>query len=220
MKITFSDSDRESIRRAVETAETRTSGEIVPFVIDRCDDYEVAVWRGAVLAAAFGLVAALLFLRIYEGWGFAWLHTPWGPATVALVFGLVGAGVVTLIPGMRRALAGPSRLAENVHNRAMRAFVEEEVFKTRDRTGILLFISLFERRIEVLGDEGINRAVSDGDWVDVVQTVRAGIRSGQITDGIVEAISKCGVLLKDHGLEIQPDDTDELSNRLRFESDD
>ena len=219
MKISFSESDRESIRRAVEVAESRTSGEIVPFVIDRCDRYEVALWRGAVLTSAAGLVASLLFLRLYQGWGFSWLHTSWGPAMVMLFAGLVGAGLVAVLPALRRMLTGGSRLAESVHSRAMRAFVEEEIFKTRDRTGILLFISLFERRIEVLGDEGINRAVSEEDWIDVVQIVQRGIRAGQVSEGIVEAIARCGALLREHGLEIQPDDTDELSNRLRLESD-
>ena len=220
MKITFSDTDRESIRHAVEAAESRTSGEIVPFVVERCGDYEVALWRGACLAAIAGLAASLFFLRLYEGWGFGWLHTAWGPATVALAAGAIGAALVWAFPPVRRMLAGPSRLARSVHNRAMRAFVEEEIFKTRDRTGILLFIALFERRIEVLGDEGINRAVSEDDWIDVVRIIQQGIRSGRVTEGIVEAVSKCGALLHEHGLEIQPDDTDELSNRLRFETDD
>ncbi len=219
MKISFSDSELEQIRKAVGAAEQQTAGEIVPYVVDRCGGYEVAIWRGAGLLAVALLAASLVFLQFYEGWGFAWLHSPWGPALVMLAGAAVGAAMVTTIPALRRYFAGPSRLARTVHHRAMRAFVEEEVFKTQDRTGILLFISLFEHRIEVLGDEGINKAVSSDDWVDVVQTIQSGIASGHITDGIVNAIAKCGALLKSHGVDIRPDDTDELSNRLRFGSD-
>ncbi|NNE48327.1 MAG: hypothetical protein HKN37_16870 [Rhodothermales bacterium] len=219
MNISFSESELEQIRKAVGAAEQQTSGEIVPYVVDRCGGYEVAIWRGAGLLAVALLTASLVFLQFYEGWGFAWLHSPWGPALVMLAGAAVGALMVATIPALRRYFAGPSRLARTVHHRAMRAFVEEEVFKTQDRTGILLFISLFEHRIEVLGDEGINRAVSTDDWVDVVQTVQNGIASGRIAEGIVDAIGKCGALLNSHGVDIRPDDTDELSNRLRFGSD-
>jgi len=219
MKIEFSESDRELIRDAVEAAERSTSGEIVPYVVNRCGGYEAAVWRGGGLAALSGLAVALVFLRLYEGWGYAWLHTYWGPSAVSLLTGSVGAALVALVPGLKRVLAGSTRLTRNVHGRAVQAFVEEEVFKTRDRTGILLFLSLFERRIEVLGDEGINNAVSADDWVDVVQTIQQGIRSGRVTQGLVEAITKCGKLLAEHGVAIRPDDTDELSNRLRIRSD-
>ncbi len=220
MQIKFSEADRERIREAVEGAERHTSGEIVPYVVDRCDSYEVAVWRGAALCGLIVLAALLLFLRFYEGWGYAWLHSAWAPLVILLFGVAVGALATWAVPSIRRRMAGPSRLTSAVHGRAMRAFIEEEVFKTRDRTGILIFISLFEHRIEVLGDEGINRAVSADDWIDVVQTIQQGIRERRVTDGIVEAIRKCGALLTDHGLEIQPDDTDELSNRLRIQSDD
>lgn len=220
MKISFSESDRERIREAVRQAERETSGEIVPYVIARCSDYEAAIWRGAAAASLVVLAGTLAFLQIYDGWGLVWLHSPWGPSVTMVLGGLIGAALVAGIPSLRRLLAGPERLTRVVHDRAMRAFVEEEMFKTRDRTGILLFISMFEHRIEVVGDEGINRAVTPDDWVDVVETIQRGIRSGAIAQGIVEAVGKCGSLLREHGLDIQPDDTDELSNRLRIQSDD
>ena len=98
----------------------------------------------------------------------------------------------------------------------MRAFVEEEVFKTRDRTGILLFISVFEHRVEVIGDEGINEAVEPGAWEGVVSAIISGVREGRMTDGIVAGIEMCGDLLQKHGVQIEPDDTDELDNRMRI----
>ena len=219
MKIKFSEHDLERIREAVSGAEATTSGEIVPFVVDRSDPYAVAMWRGAVLSATVSLALVLLFLQLYEGWGFAWLHTPWGPSLVTVMGGIVGYVFVAVSPGLRRWLAGEDLMTRSVHNRAMRAFVEEEVFKTRDRTGILLFLSLLEHRIEVIGDEGINRVVQPEDWTEIVTTVRDGIKSDRVVDGLIEAIQKCGSLLQRHGVEVRPDDTDELSNRLRIGSD-
>ncbi len=219
MNMRFSEQDLERIRTAVAAAERSTSGEIVPFLVDRSDPYSVAMWRGAVLAATIVLAIVLLFLQVYEGWGYAWLHTPWGPSLVTLVGAIAGYVIVALVPAVRRLLAGDDLMTRSVHNRAMRAFVEEEVFKTRDRTGILIFLSLLEHRIEVIGDEGINRAVQPDDWTDIVEAIRNGIKSDRLVDGLVEAIEKCGHLLEHHGVEIRPDDTDELSNTLRIGSD-
>ncbi len=219
MKLHFSEQDHEQVKAAIARAERRTSGEIVPYVVDRSDGYEVAFWRTAVVFGLGLLSLALLFVRFYEGWGFGWLHTNWALTLVTITGATVGVVVVALFPAIRRLAAGRALLARTVHLRAMRAFVEEEVFKTRDRTGILLFVSLLEHRIEVIGDEGINKAVDAEDWVDVVRTVQNGIRAGRLTAGLVDAIEKCGDLLATHGVDIRADDSDELENRLRLGSD-
>ena len=98
-------------------------------------------------------------------------------------------------------------------------FVEEEVFDTRDRTGILLFVSLFEHRIEVVGDSGINDKVEPAEWVEVVDLVRAGIRRQSLADGLVQAVERCGDLLHRRGVEVRPDDTDELADDVRVRDD-
>lgn len=115
-----------------------------------------------------------------------------------------------------RRLVGRTLLDVRVHRRALQAFLTEEVFNTRDRTGILLFVSLREHRIEVLGDTGINAQVPPEAWADVVATLRHHIKTaGDLTAGLVDAIEQCGRLLERKGVAIRPDDTDELSNRVR-----
>jgi putative membrane protein len=212
----FSESELQRVREAVSAAEEETSGEIVPYVISSSGDYNVAVWRGAAFLATLSLAAAMLVLQFYDGWGLGWLYTGWGMVVLALVSGTLGALLAAFVPPFKRLLAGPYLLAQTVHLRAMQAFVDEEVFDTQDRTGILLFVSLFEHRIEVLGDAGINQRVASDDWVEVVLRIRRGIKSGHFIDGLVDAIGMCGVLLHRKGVEIQPDDTDELSNELRI----
>lgn len=216
MQQPFTKDDAERIRRAVAEAERRTSGEIVPYLVPQSGRYDVAVWRGASVVAVAALLIALLVYQFYHGWGLGWLHTGWGVALVTLVAGTLGALVAAYVPPLKRLLAGQDELALQVHDRAMRAFVEEEVFLTRDRTGILLFISLFEHRIEVLGDTGINRHVTPDEWADVVLRIREGIKSGHLADGLVEAIEMCGDLLDRGGIEVKPDDTNELPNSIRI----
>lgn len=207
--------DLERIQEAVGRAEEQTAGEIVPVVVPRSDDYEDVVWRGAGAAILLTLLAVLLTLRFYDGWGLGWLFAPWGVALSVLTAGTVGALLARYVYPLQRLLAGSERLDETVHRRALQAFVEEEVFDTRDRTGILLFVSLREHRIEVLGDAGINQHVEPDDWAEVVARIRRGIKNDNLTEGLVEAIEMCGRLLERKGVDIRPDDENELTDTVR-----
>jgi len=207
--------DLERIQEAVGRAEEQTAGEIVPVVVPRSDDYEDVVWRGAGAATLLTLLAVLLTLRFYDGWGLGWLFAPWGVALSVLTAGTVGALLTRFVYPLQRLLAGSERLDETVHRRALQAFVEEEVFDTRDRTGILLFVSLREHRIEVLGDSGINQQVEPDDWTEVVARIQRGIQNDNLTEGLVEAIEKCGRLLERKGVDVRPDDENELTDTVR-----
>lgn len=207
--------DEARIRDAVGRAEERTAGEIVPVVVPRSDAYEMAVWRGAGAAVLLVLLVVLLTLRFYDGWGLGWLFAPWGVALSVLTAGTVGALLARYVYPVQRLLAGGDDLDETVHRRAMQAFVEEEVFDTRDRTGILLFVSLREHRIEVLGDAGINQQVDPDDWVEVVARIQRGIQNDNLTEGLVEAIEMCGQLLERKGVDLRADDENELTDTVR-----
>jgi putative membrane protein len=215
----LSDVELERIRQAVHEAEQQTAGEIVPVLMPESGRYEVAYWRAAGLCVVLALTTSVLVHQFYHSWGtLDWLYTGLGTALIVLAAALMG-WLLALIPALRRWLIGPALLTQTVHRRAWQAFVQEEVFNTRDRTGILLFISLFEHRIEVLGDAGINARVTPDEWAEVVLTIRNGIRHGHLDDGLVEAIGKCGVLLHKRGVEIKTDDTNELPDTARLRRD-
>lgn len=211
----FTDDERERLRQAVSQAETQTAGEIVPYIVTRSDTYDIAIWRGASLGALLAAATALLIAWIYDGWGLGWLYSAWAMALVMTLGGVIGAVLGSIIPALKRYLAGPGRLDGQTYRRAEAAFLEEEVFNTRDRTGILLFVSLLEHRIVVIGDEGINKAVDQEAWNEVVQRIRRGVKDGHLADGLVDAIKMCGELLHRKGVGIRDDDTDELSDDVR-----
>lgn len=215
MLSSLTQADRDRIAAAVSRAEERTSGEIVPMVVSQSTDYDALPWKGAVFGILLASATLLLILRFYDGWGLGWLYTSWMVVTITLATGGFGAALATFVPAVQRLLIGDRARALHVHRRALQAFVEEEVFDTQDRTGILLFVSLLEHRIEVIGDAGINARVDPDDWVDVVARIRRGIQNDNLTEGLVDAIEMCGRLLERKGLNIQPDDEDELPNRLR-----
>ncbi len=208
----FSDTATERIRSAVAEAEERTSGEIVPYVVEASDSYAGSSLLSALLGALAGPLAAAAIYQRYDFWGLppiAWMLSP------VLAGAIVGYFAARLIPFWRRWLVGEETLVRRTRRRAAVAFLDEEVFRTRDRTGILIFLSLFEHQVVVLGDEGIHRRVEEGEWQTIVDRIVTGIRAGKPAEALVEAIGQCGALLEKRGVEIRPDDADELSDELR-----
>jgi putative membrane protein len=209
----FSESDLIRIKVAVEEAEGKTSGEIVPYVVDMSDAYEVAEWRAGVLCGviALGVFTALRqFTDVWLPFDFVEM------ALVAMLASAAGALLTHFVSPLQRLFAGRHLMDMRVHQRALQAFIAEEVFATRDRTGILIFLSLLERKVHVLGDSGINAKVQQSDWDGVTQLIVSGIREGKATDGLVAAIRECGRLLEAHGFRRPADDKDELPDNLRI----
>jgi putative membrane protein len=208
----FTQSDRERITAAVQAAEGKTAGEIVPYVVERSDNYEDAAWRAALLFA-FAALGALVLLRRFTSFWFPDFLTV---AFVIVLFAGVGFMLVDFVPALTRLLAGKELLDLRVSQRAAEAFIAEEVFNTRDRTGILLFVSLLEHRVLVVGDSGINAKVKQAEWEDLVQRVVGAIRAGKPAEGLIAAIQQCGVLLQKREVERRADDRDELADSLRI----
>jgi putative membrane protein len=210
----FTPSDLEAIKRAVHAAEGRTAGEIVPYVVAASDDYPEAGWRGATLGALVAAAAAALvheLAGLWGGWFAAWVVAP---PLLGAVAGLIAASYV---PAVRRRLIHDATVDLNVRRRADQAFLHEEVFRTRDRTGILVFLSLLERRVVVLADKGIAAAVEQREWDSIVAGIVSGIRAGRPAAALIDGIGACGALLEQRGVTIKPDDRDELSDALRTE---
>jgi putative membrane protein len=183
-------------------------------VVGSCDDYDEAVWKAAALGALLAsLVAGLVHLLggLWGGSSMVWITLPTAAGAA------VGFLAARTWPALRRLMVPADNLETRVMRRARQAFLEEEVFATRERTGILIFLALFERRVVVLGDSGINRVVDMGEWDQIVAHLIEGIRRGRPGPALVEAIADCGRLLETHGVEIRPDDVDELADGLRLE---
>jgi putative membrane protein len=207
----FSPQDEAAIEAAVREVEGATAGEIVPYAVGRSDVYASAVWKAAVVGAVLFSVAAAAVYEAGRFWGALlplWIALPPGAGAA------LGFLAATLFPSLRRWLIPPETVELRVRQRALAAFVAEEVFRTRDRTGILIFLSLFERRVVVLGDAGINARVEPAQWTQVADGIAAGLRAGRPGQALAEGIRRCAQLLASR-VERKADDTDELGNRLR-----
>jgi putative membrane protein len=209
----FTAEDLERIKSAVQAAEAKTSGEIVPYLVDRSDDYEESEWR---------LGSMLAFLVLCGAWAVHRFSELWLPLDVAILTlatasaFLAGIALARFIPVVRRFFAGKALIERRVNARAAGAFLSEEVFKTRERTGILIFVSVLERRALVLGDSGINAKVEKSEWQDIVDGMTRLIGSGDPAGALLGAIGKAGELLARSDVRRRPDDTDELPDNLRI----
>jgi putative membrane protein len=104
-------------------------------------------------------------------------------------------------------------MEEEVREAALTSFFKEELYKTRDETGILIFISVFEHKVWVLADKGINAKVPENHWEGIVSHVTEGIKSQRQGDAICEAVTRIGKTLKAH-FPVKPDDINELKNLI------
>lgn len=208
----FTTEDLQRIERAVHEAEQQTSGEIVPYAVYASDAYERAFWRAGLL---FGTLAMSVFLVMHN---YSRMWMPLELAEVAagtLLAALFGALLAYAIDDVRRVFAGRELMRHRVRQRAMEAFLAEEVFNTKDRTGILIFLSLLEHHVIVLGDAGINAKVQQEEWDEVVKAIVQGMKANKPADGLIAAIRQCGELLHREGVAIRTDDKNELSNKMR-----
>jgi putative membrane protein len=101
-----------------------------------------------------------------------------------------------------------------VKARAEQLFIEEGVTETRERSGVLLYLSEAEHRVELLADRGIHERVGAETWQRLVDEVVIGIRAGHAMDGIVKAVDAIGASLAQH-FPPSSDDVNELSNAPR-----
>ena len=200
----FSSEEKTRIEAAVKQAESRTSGEIVPMVIDEAYDYPRAEILGAGL---FSLAAATSLSWAFLGeslWHFLWLF--------ALCY-FPFKQLIRRIPVLKRRLIHPDEISAEVKEQAIVAFLEQGLHHTRDETGILILLSLFERRVYVLADRGINDVVPTDTWDGIVDTITSGIHRGETCDALCSAIDSCGQLLETN-FPVKSDDSDELPNLI------
>jgi putative membrane protein len=208
----LSDADRAAIRRATEAAEGRTAGEIVSYIVERIDDHAEGRWLAATLGSlSFALIAGAVHSTggHWGGWGVLWITLP----------ALVGAGLGYLIGSIDRVarpLIPSDTLDRRAQLRAEAAFLEEEMFRTRDRTGILIFVAVFEHRAVILADEGIHHAVPAGEWDRLVEELTAGIRAGRSVQALIRVIEGCGELLARYRMDRRSDDENELADSPRL----
>ena len=219
--VTVTPQDHAKVSAAVEAAERTTAGEIVTAVAARSDAYHDAALHWAVLAM-LGVLAALAARPDWAlaMWGLVGDRWTTPPAGASLAVGLVLATLAFLI--VRFALAWqPLGLAltpgatktRRVRRQATMLFRIGAERRTRGRTGVLIYLSLAERRAEIIADAAIHDLVAPDVWGEAMRLLLADVRAGRPGDGLAAAVAAVGRVLATHFPRAE-DDVNELPDRL------
>lgn len=210
---TFSQADMQRIKAAVHEAESKISGEIVPVIVPRSGYYNIANYKAGIM------MASLVFLLIIVLDKFVPAYAVYDPLLIFIIViagGLVGAVLPNFSDAIRRMLVSEVHMEHATRQRAENAFLKEEVFNTRHRTGIMIFVSFFEHEVIVMADRGISKVVEQKVWDKIVRDLTDSIRKRKITEGIEAAIKQCGEILLEKDFKKTSDDVNELRDDLRI----
>lgn len=193
------------VTSAVREAEARTTGQIVPVVVERSARYPEARWMAAVLLAALATAVAEVSRT-----GLTAAELPF----VQLAAAALGWLLAHLEP-VERLLAGRHAMDEETLERALRAFHDHGLHRTEHGTGVLVFASLLEHRAHVIGDHGIHAKMGDAEWQRAVNLLVEGIARGDPARGFCDAIAAVGAKLAEHFPRAGAGARNELPDALR-----
>jgi putative membrane protein len=182
----FQPESRSAVRSAIEHVESQTSAELVVAVRRQSDSYRhVDCLVGAVTA-----YAVLLMLLFHP----APFEVAWMPVEVALAFAL-GAFASSSYWGLKRLFVPGGRKHTACWRAACAWFHEKGITRTSGRNGVLVYVSMLERRVEVVTDIGIDVDALGPGWQSAVQGIRAAVERGPDLARFVEALKALGPVL-------------------------
>ncbi len=160
---------RTAFTRAIEAIEQGSAAEVVVAVRRRSAPYLHANVAIGVAVAVAGLAAMLFGDHVFALTSI--LVDPF-------VVGAAAGAVTELLPAIKRLLSPRAMRQREVLRAARAAFVERGVHRTRDRSGILVYVSWLEREVAVVVDAGIERALPAEIHADAVRSLTAAISGG------------------------------------------
>lgn len=203
----FTKEERERIKETTQDVESRTIGEVAVMVVDSSDHYiEAEVMGGILLGSLLSLIVTVLYLH----------SSLWSFIPLSFLFFIPSRFLFREIPSLKTAFIGLKRKDRAVRERAVRAFFEKGLYKTKKNTGVLFFLSLLERKVWVFADRGIHEKIGQETLNKFARNVSQGIKNGRACDALCEAIKEAGELLARY-FPITKGDRDELSNDVMTE---
>jgi len=179
--------DYDAVAAAIREAEKRTCGQIVCVL--------------AHVSSAYAHVPILWssLLALFAPWPLIYF-TQWSVQRIflaQLVVFLVAALAFSWAP-LRILLVPRAVQRARAHRAALEQFVLRGISRTRNRCGILIFVSLAEHYARIVADEGVAQKVQASEWQAAVDTLTMHIREGHIAAGFIAAIERCGAVLAEY----------------------
>lgn len=199
----LTDEQRKQIAAAIAEAEGRTSGELVAVIARAADHY---LYIALLVPALLALLAPGIILMAWPGLAAAEVYSIQSAIFIVLA-------LVLLIPPVRMWVVPKSVKHRRASRLAREQFIARGLHNTKDRTGVLVFVSVAEHYVEIIADAGIDAKVPPGAWDGMVADFVARVRARKVADGFLAVIQAAGGLLAEH-FPRSAGDRDELPNRL------
>ena len=220
--VSLTDADRAAVAGAVTAAEATTDAEIVPIVAAQSDAYHDAAVHWVTIGL-FLLLAIMAFDprpflslldRVYGGWGDGWsMGALFSGVLIALAVVYLILHYATKPLAVRMALTPAGTKTRRVRARAVLLFRTAIEARTATRTGVLLYLSLAERRAEIVTDAAVLAKVPAAAWGEAMHALVDALKDGRTADAMVAAIGRVGVVLAEH-FPHTGTDPNELPDRL------
>lgn len=188
MKKVLLEQDRDRLNKRIREAEGHTGAQIVLAVINRSDSYAEIPWK------AFALGVSLACLAVFSLNEFHAMILV--AVTVILAAGGVCALLTVFVPDFARIFLVSHRAETEVRQYAQSLFLKREIFSTKNRRGVLLLVSLFERQVVVLPDKGLGERLTSDAINEIIAPMRPHLMQGQIMEALEASLAQMTQLLE------------------------
>ncbi|MHA7882521.1 TPM domain-containing protein [Nitratireductor rhodophyticola] len=189
----LSGAEHARIARAIGDAEEKTSGEIYCVLARTSDPY---LYPACLIVALAILILGPFLALALRHW---WISIdPVVFAAAQLAAFAAAAALVVAFEGLRVALVPKALRYRRAHDNAQNQFFAHNIHVTEGRTGVLIFVSLAERYVEIVADHEIDACVEQSVWNEGVALMLNHARRGTLADGFVETVTYAGEVLSRH----------------------
>src|SRR5690242_666342 len=218
----LTDEDRQKVSAAIAAAEAKSNGEIVAVATPISDPYHDVALHWALIPL-FAVLAWAAWRPTALVWWYQFLFPGWQSdptqselLTLLMFFAALKFTIALLIlkwMPLRLALTPAATKHRRVRRRAVTVFKAAAEGRTAGRTGILIYLSMAERRAEIVADEAILKVTDEHTWGEAMAVLLDEVKQGRVGDGVVAAIAQVGDVLAEH-FPRSTTDTNEIPDKL------
>jgi putative membrane protein len=212
----LSKAEADAIEARSREVEARVGVQVIAAIIGKADAHVELPWK----AFALGAVLSGFVMVIADA-----IRPQWLTANVELVdtvtilsAGAASALLAIFVPAYARLFLRSTRRDFEVRRHAQSLFLRHEMFGTRERNAVLILVSCFERRVEILADVGLHQRVSEPEWRPVIARMTPLLRGRRFADALQAGLAGAEDLLAAKGLKATPGAGNELPDRPIDES--
>ncbi|MEA9358236.1 TPM domain-containing protein [Bacteriovorax sp. PP10] len=200
--------DRELIKELITEAEQKSDSEMVPMIVSRSDNYPAAHFRAAIIVSfLFSLGLYFSPLSIINPIYFLWIQLP----------GLILGYYLANIPSITRLLITKQEVEYEVTQRAIEAFFEHNLHTTEQHNGVLIFISILEKKIKIITDVGVRKKVDQKIWDEIIYSFTEKVKEGEFVEALKSTIAATSTVLENYFPATGKPKKNELKNDIIIE---